>query len=295
MDIVVIGHLSRDLLITPELTRETLGGGTAYAVLAPSVGAENSWIVSKVGADFESDYLHHLRSSGLNLSGLKVEGPLSTRYVNEYDSEGRRTQRVESLAPSITVDDLSQATLESRTFHFCPLSSEEIDHEVFERVSQTDAIVSLDAQGFLRRIEDGQVKPCSWPDCEAVLQYVDILKLDAGELIAISGTEDEAVAVEAMLDLGPRVIAVTRDREGSTIFTAAGRTDIPLVLAHRLVDTTGSGDTYAIGFLLEYLRTENIRQSGLFAASCASFNLESIGPYKMPSRDQVVSRISRLE
>ena len=115
------------------------------------------------------------------------------------------------------------------------------------------------------------------------------------KVIYEDGTEDEAVAVAGMLDIGPRVIAVTRDRNGSTLFTATGRTDIPIVLADQLVDATGSGDTYAIGFLLEYSRTENIRQSGLFAASCASFNLENIGPCKMPSRDQVMTRVSRFE
>ena len=55
MDIVVVGHLSRDLLVTPETAREALGGGTAYAMLAPSLGISKCGIVSCVGDDFDED------------------------------------------------------------------------------------------------------------------------------------------------------------------------------------------------------------------------------------------------
>ena len=52
MEIVVVGHLSRDLIVMPERSQEALGGGTAYAMLAPALGAFGAGIISKVGADF---------------------------------------------------------------------------------------------------------------------------------------------------------------------------------------------------------------------------------------------------
>ncbi|MHA1288919.1 MAG: hypothetical protein ACTSPB_16125, partial [Candidatus Thorarchaeota archaeon] len=90
MDIVIVGHLSRDLIITPETKREALGGGTAYAMLAPALDAYNTGIVSKVGEDFEEEYWNTLKSAGLNLAGLSKVGTTSTRFVNKYDSEGNR-------------------------------------------------------------------------------------------------------------------------------------------------------------------------------------------------------------
>ena len=86
MEIVVVGHLSRDLIITPETRRELLGGGTAYAMLSPKIGAFGSGIISRVGSDFDESYKISLIASGLNLTGLHYEGSHTTRFVNEYDA-----------------------------------------------------------------------------------------------------------------------------------------------------------------------------------------------------------------
>jgi sugar/nucleoside kinase (ribokinase family) len=67
--------------------------------------------------------------------------------------------------------------------------------------------------------------------------------------------------------------------------------DIPLVLADAQVDSTGCGDTYAIGFLIEYMRSANLAQAGLFAATCSSFNVETVGPHSMPDRVMVEARM----
>lgn len=146
-------------------------------------------------------------------------------------------------------------------------------------------------QGFLRTVQGDRVIPKEWTNRTAVLEYVDILKLDEDELRSAVGTSTEIDAGGKILNEGPEIVIVTRDRRGSTIYTQDGRIDIPLVLADQLIDTTGSGDTYAIGFLIEYTRNDNLRQTGVFGASCASFNLETMGPYEMPTREQVESRM----
>ncbi|MHA1959777.1 MAG: PfkB family carbohydrate kinase [Candidatus Thorarchaeota archaeon] len=291
MDIVVIGHLSRDLLVTPDKTRETLGGGAAYAMMAPSVGEIPAGIVSKVGRDFESKYKVQLDRSGLDLTGLHFEGAKSTRFVNEYDSFERRSQRVETKAPPLKRSDIPEAALEAKLVHLCPLLPDEIDASSFEAVTTSGSTVSLDAQGFLREVKGKVVLPRRWDKMERILSMVDILKLDALELeVAVPG-EMKLTAAQNLLDLGPEIVLVTRDRAGSTIFTKNEVIEIPLVLADRTVDTTGCGDTYAIGFLIEYDRTQDIRRAGLFGAACASLNLEHVGPETVPNREQVLSRM----
>ena len=81
MDIVIVGHLSRDLIVTPETKQEVLGGGPAFAMIAPSLNAVNAGIISKIGKDFEIEYWDILKSSGLNLAGLRQSGKNSTRFV----------------------------------------------------------------------------------------------------------------------------------------------------------------------------------------------------------------------
>jgi sugar/nucleoside kinase (ribokinase family) len=301
VDIVVVGHLSRDLLVTPESAREALGGGTAYAMLAPSLGISKCGIVSCVGGDFDEEYMRTLVKSGLNMTGVSREGQHTTRFVNQYDSNGVRTQRVEAIAAvrtqrveaiaaPIRKNALLECHLQSRVIHFCPLIGE-IDISCIKAAKEAGALVSLDPQGFLRAVQGDRVVPQKWADRAAVLEHVDVLKLDEDELQSAVGIDTEIDAVGKILNEGPEIVIVTRARRGSTIHTQDSRIDIPLVLADQLVDATGSGDTYVIGFLVEYIKNENLRRAGVFGASCASFNLETMGPYDMPTRKQVESRM----
>jgi sugar/nucleoside kinase (ribokinase family) len=292
MEIVVVGHLSRDLIITPETRREAIGGGSAYAMLAPKIGAFGAGIVSKVGLDFEDAYKVSLISSGLNLTALHYEGTHTTRFVNEYDATGDRTQRVEALAPQIKPSDFTDAHSKASVVHFSPLSSDEIDNACFHKAREEGALTSLDVQGYLRYISDtGLVTPCNWSESDSVLGLVDVVKLHESELRSINIDESELSAVSHILELGPRIVIVTRDYRGSTIYTRNTQVDIPLVLANAQVDSTGCGDTYAIGFLLEYIRSANVARAGLFAATCSSFNVETVGPYDMPDRVMVETRM----
>ncbi len=294
MDIVVVGHLSRDLIITPDTKREALGGGTAYAMLAPALDAFAAGIVSKVGDDFEEGYCDILKSSGLVLAGLQKAGAQSTRFVNKYDSEGNRVQMVESLAAQITPQDFPDDYLDSRIIHFSPLTANELDIGCIKLAKSNAQITSLDVQGYVRLIDNsGRVIPRDWIERKDILSLVDIVKFNELELKQTNGGESELSAVSDILNLGPKIVLITRDRRGSTIYTRNEQISIPCVDPNVHIDSTGCGDVYTISFLLEYMRTSNLKQSGLFAATCSSFNVETIGPYKFPSRLDVERRMIR--
>ncbi|MGY5852514.1 MAG: carbohydrate kinase family protein [Candidatus Thorarchaeota archaeon] len=291
MEIVVVGHLSRDLLITPSIRRETLGGGTAYAMLAPSIGATDSGIVSKVGDDLEQKYYSILQDAGLDLTGLVQSGANCTRFVNEYDDEGQRIQRIEHLAPSINAGDLFENHIRSDIIHFCPLTRIEIDLACFQKAARENALVSLDIQGFSRGVDGDRVIPRVWNNPELIVKYVDVIKADESELLVATNTDDIQSGMNRLFEMGLKLLLLTCGRKGSTIYTPDEQIDIPLVLADEVVDTTGCGDIYAIGFLVDYNRTRDLRSAGVFAATCASFNLEEVGPYNMPSHSQVEVRM----
>jgi len=289
MELTVVGHLSRDLIITPETRREAIGGGTAYAMLAPSIGARTR-IVSKVGHDFEEKYLNVLQDSGLNLSALHRTSGQTTRFVNRYDSEGNRSQSVEAVAPDITGADVDEEDVSGTIVHCCPLLGE-VDMSLLRKAAQHASFVSLDIQGYLRQIHEKEVQLTDWDDKEEILPFVDLVKADERELQYATGILEEEQVAEHIMELGPCILLVTRNRRGSTIYTPTEKVDIPAIPAKKIVDVTGCGDTYSIGFLVEYSQTGDLYSSGVFAAGCASFNLETIGPYGMPSRHDVETRI----
>ncbi|MFX0107527.1 MAG: carbohydrate kinase family protein [Candidatus Hodarchaeota archaeon] len=291
MEIVVIGHLSRDLIITSDESKETLGGGPAYAAIAPSIGALGAGVVSCVGQDFEKEYFDVLQGSGLNISAIHVKGPHSTRFVNKYDEAGVRSQRVESVAPQISPEDILPQYMGASIYHFCPLTAEEISIEVIEAVQIGNPLISIDVQGYLRDIKSGKVVPRTWDNRDEILSLADVVKFDEDELMLAYDVKTEMSAITEIMNLGPRMVLITRERKGSTVYTRNIQEDIPLVLSNAQVDSTGCGDTYTIGFLLEYMRTADVKRAGLFGATCSSFNVEHMGPYEMPSREQVERRM----
>ena len=290
MEIVIVGHLSRDLIITPEAKIEALGGGTAYAMLAPAIGAMGAGIVSCVGLDFEEDYMNKLKASGLDLSGLHTKGEKSTRFINEYDESGR-TQRVESVAEAIEADDILPKHIGASIYHFSPLTPYELSIDCINKVHLGNPLICLDAQGYLREVEDGKVVQRSWPDRDEILSLVDVAKFHEEELTTAFQSQSEVSAITEILELGPRIVLLTRGRKGSTVYTRNTHIDIPLVLGTEQADSTGSGDVYTIGFLLEYMRTGDVRRAGLFGATCSSFNVQTHGPFEMPTREQVEDRM----
>jgi len=293
MDIVIVGHLSRDLIITPETKREALGGGTAYAMLAPALDAFAAGIVSNVGNDFEQEYWNILKSAGLVLTGLKKVGAKSTRFVNKYDSEGNRVQMVEALTKQITPQDFPDDYHGAQIVHFSPLTANELDIDCIKLARSNAKITSIDVQGYVRSLDSsGMVIPRDWTEYVKILSLVDVVKFHELELKQTIEGESELSAVSEILGLGPRIVLVTRDRRGSTIYTRNEQIAIPLVKADAQIDSTGCGDVYSIGFLLEYMRTLNLKQAGLFAATCSSFNVETIGPYNFPSRLNVERRMT---
>ncbi|TFG11865.1 carbohydrate kinase family protein [Candidatus Thorarchaeota archaeon] len=292
MEIIVVGHLSRDLIITPDYEREALGGAAAYAMVAPHLGALGAGIVSRVGEDFEQTYIDDLREANLDLTGLRVSGEKTTRFVNKYDRDGNRTQYVEAIAPELRAADLSPEHLEANIFHFSPIIGE-VHPSCIEAAKTYGALISLDVQGYVRENDEGKVVPKEWTDADQIIRNVDILKCDKEEMKLFADDYTEEDSAEKILSWGPHAIIVTKNQEGSTIYTRNIQTDIPSVVPEDYVDSTGCGDTYAIAFLLEYMRTGDVKRAGLFGATTSSFNLEHVGPYSLPSRSEIEDRMKQ--
>jgi adenosine kinase len=80
-------------------------------------------------------------------------------------------------------------------------------------------------------------------------------------------------------DVTKRVAAliVTRGSQGSTVFTADGKLDIPLAPARSVVDPTGCGDAYRAGLLYGLLHGLPWEKTGRIASLLGSLKIESRG------------------
>ena len=146
--------------------------------------------------------------------------------------------------------------------------------------------VSLDVQGYLRKVENEKVYSVDWPDKKKALQYVDILKANEPEMEALTGCTDAKQAAIVLFEWGVKEIVITLGSRGSLIYDGA---DFYLIPAFKpvtdVVDATGCGDTYMAGYLYQKIKGSGFQFAGEFAAAMATLKIESSGPFTGTEHD----------
>jgi adenosine kinase len=72
-------------------------------------------------------------------------------------------------------------------------------------------------------------------------------------------------------------LIVTRGEQGSSIYTAKGRTDIQAVKPHRIVDPTGVGDAFRGGLMKGLAHGAHIQVAAQMGSVAATYALEHLG------------------
>jgi ribokinase len=97
---------------------------------------------------------------------------------------------------------------------------------------------------------------------EALLALTDILVVNEGEGLALSGAQGQAAIGEALLVKAREAVVLTQGAEGATLFRAGRPPLLQASHAVAVVDTTGAGDAF-IGALCARLATSGDIESAL--------------------------------
>lgn len=272
-----------------------LSGGPVYAASAQTLGAVGTGIVSHVGSDFSDNDLGRLVTSGLDTSGLMRAGAQTTQIITREYEDGSKKQDVVAVAPPINGGHLSEDHLAANAIYFTPVLGE-IEQSCLKTAAKTESVIALDVSGCLRIADkSGSVLYFVPDDIASYLDYTTILFTDPVSLSLLTEEATEEASAEDLLSRGPFIVVVNRDEAGSTIYTQRGKSEIPFIMPGRILDTSGSEHIYAIGFLMEFLRTGGeLSRAGHFASACASVAAEGKGPFAVISRYQVERQLRAL-
>lgn len=83
---------------------------------------------------------------------------------------------------------------------------------------------------------------------DRMLAMADIVKLSDEDLLWLMGGDDLDAQANKVLSMGPKLVCITRGKEGASGYTARGRVDVG-ANAVTVVDTVGAGDTFNAGVL----------------------------------------------
>ena len=278
-DVCIIGHITKDIVRINGKIEKEIPGGTAYytSIALKSLGLTVA-VITKVSREDRDSLLCELERSGIAI--YCYDSDKTTIFENIYRRENLdvRAQKVKAVASPFSPDDLAQTR--ATIFHFGPLMNRDISLEILEEASLRGKLISLDVQGFVRAIKDGEVIEVDWQEKKKGLAYIDILKTDENEARILSGEDDLEKAAIMLSRYGPNEVIITLASKGSLIYSSGKYYRIPAYPAKEVIDPTGCGDTYIAGYLYQRLQLSDFTKSGKFAALLATFKLENFGPFK---------------
>ena len=216
----------------------------------------------------------------LRAKGIQVEVLPSRKTVyfeNIYgENQDDRKQRVLAKADPFTVEELKDE--EAKFFHLGSLLSDDFSLDVVKLLSGKGRL-AVDAQGYLREVRGEQVYPTDWKDKREALKYIDILKVNEHEAEVLTGFKDFKQAALQLAEWGLKEVLLTLGSLGSIIYAEGTFYKIPAYPAKNVVDATGCGDTYSMGYLYMRNKGASYEEAGCFAAALSTIKLEKSGPF----------------
>lgn len=269
VDIIALGELLIDFTEAgksssgKKLFEQNPGGAPANLLTVAAHMGYQTEFIGKVGADMHGDFLKKtLEEEGIGTRYLiQDESFFTTLAFVEIAENGERHfsfSRKPGADTQLRAEELNQQLLENcKIFHFGALS---LTNEP-SRTATIEAVKGAKAAGVLISY-DPNYRESLWFDkqtavsqMKSMIPYADIMKVSDEELVLLTGVEDYNKAVTQLLELGPKLVAVTLGSDGVLLAREYKREKVEGFKVNA-IDTTGAGDSFWGGFLSEYLKQE---------------------------------------
>ncbi len=271
-----LGHVSKDVNVVKG-TRDVMpGGGAFYGAFASKSLGEETKVVTKVSEEDEHLF-QEMVDYGIEVVFLRSRSSTSIENVYPSENPDERISRMISRAEPFSEEDLIH--VEGDTVHITPLWYGEFPEDLIPKIREKAKILSGDAQGFLRNVEDdGSMVYRDWERKGDFLPYFDVFKLDAREAGVMFGTEDPETALKELSKIGVKEVVLTRSdgvflmRNGETAFSHFG--------SWTLEGRTGRGDTCISAYLVLRKRIEDLKRLAEMVALVTTKKMQHPGPYR---------------
>lgn len=277
IDICCIGHITHDRIITPGTDVHIPGGASYYFTHGISHLLDGKVSYKLITSLAEEDMQAVRDIEALGIPAEVIPSRHTVYFENIYETDmNHRRQRVLAKADPFTVEALKD--VEARYIVLGSLLADDFSLDVIRYLSDRGTLV-VDAQGYLREVRDQKVFAVDWPDKLEALKYIDILKVNEYEAAVLTGEKDLRKSVRRLAEWGPREVLLTMGDLGSLVYSQGLFYVIPAYAPSKVVDTTGCGDTYVMGYLFRRCQGAGIPAAAHFAAAVSSLKLEHTGPF----------------
>lgn len=274
-DLLLVGHITKDRIITRDEETSSTGGAVYYGSFPASLFNDNVGVLTKL-ASRDHHILEEFHRAGIPvLPGESRETTTIQNIAKSADFERRRFV-VDAVADPFSISDFGD--IRSKVLMICPLMRGESSLELLKELDRR-AEIGIDVQGFIRVKDGDTLRSSDWEDKEEGLSAVTYLKADKRETEILTGIDDVREATRVLSNLGPREILVTH-QEGILLY-AEGEYHSASFDAERIVGRTGRGDTAFATYLAKRFSSDP-REALRWTAALVSRKLERQGPFKGP-------------
>lgn len=277
-DIVIMGHLAKDIIEVDGQSFTSLGGAVYYGGIAGTHIGLKITVITKLKKEdfpllniFDKHGVKYFAYPSKETSGLK----------NIYSSKNMEYRDYEPLGFAGLFEKQEVPEILTKFFVIGPIIAGECNLELLDYIhSKYPENLCLDIQGFIRKIEHNRVfyQALSVEEKENILSKVKILKLDQYEAEVLTDKRDVNQASKELIELGPEEILITH-KKGITVNAFNDIFYFPWK-NKAILGRTGRGDTAFISYLGARL-TKNPEESLKFSAALTSLKLELPGPFSL--------------
>ncbi|MFX0174952.1 MAG: hypothetical protein ACFE85_01825 [Candidatus Hodarchaeota archaeon] len=277
-DIVILGHIAKDIIEVDGVSTPSLGGGVYYGGIAGAhMGLKITVITRLKKEDFP--ILDIFRIKGIRYYAYPSEE--TSGLKNIYSSKNVEFRNYEPLGFAGLFRKEEIPDIKTKYFVIGPIIAGEIDVNLLNHLSERyKEKLCLDIQGFIRIRENKEIiyRELDHRDKIDIISKVKVLKVDQTEAEILTGQKDINKASEELIELGPSEILLTHER-GITVNAESQIYFFPWKNKNS-IGRTGRGDTAFISYLGSRI-TKSPDESLKFAAALTSLKMESIGPFSL--------------
>ncbi len=283
MSIIVLGTVALDSVKTPFGRRkELLGGSAAHFSMAARLFTKVN-LIAIVGSDFPKEHIAFLRSKGINLSSLIMEGGKTFRWEGEYkgDLNSALTLNTELGVLSVFKPQVSEEQRKIENIFLANVDPDIQEHLL--RKMHSPKLVGLDSMNYWINTKRKELIK--------LLKLIDIYVANDQEARDLSGESNLIKAAKRLSLFGPKMVLIKKGEHGVLFYSrslhaASGLVfSLPAYPVEKVIDPTGAGDTFAGGFMGYLAKSGKINSAVIkkalaYGTVAASFNVEDFGLYR---------------
>ena len=228
-DIIIIGHLAKDIIEIDGKSYISLGGAVFYGAIAGSHMGLKVTVITRLKKD-DYSLLTVFKKYGITYYVYPSEETSGLRNI--YSSANMEFRNYKSLgfAGLFTKKEIPDS-LKTKIFVIGPIMAGEIDLDLLKYLKKKyPKIISLDMQGFIRFRDKEKVfySQLSIKEKKEIISDINVLKVDQTEAEILTNQKIIGKAANDLLTLGPKEILITHEK-GISVFISNTSFHFPLL------------------------------------------------------------------